>query len=296
MDIRNSKPVWLVIVAIALSIVVAFPLAPTTADRGTRGLAGTIESAIASVAPSVDGDGTDAVWADATALTVTPGSTDIDIKSVYTATDIYFLATWSDATESDAKGQWSFNSTSSAWEQAGSDEDRLSFVWNITATGFNDNGCTVLCHPPDMRTDVDGELVDTWHWKATRTNPSGWLDDKYFNFTGRQADDATSGGYSSNTQTLNYTDDPASSTDVPFYWEPGATGADAKSILQSEIDGGEAWNISEVYTNGTMIDWNATVVDNTTSIPGYYQSVPVGSRGDVAAAGTWSAATWTLEW
>lgn len=296
MNSKNKKYALLAMATISLSILLAMPLslAPSVADSTrTRGHVGTIESALVETVPTIDGDGTDTVWESAVALTVDVGGTDVDIKSVYTATDVYFLATWADTTESDTREQWSFNGTD--WVQAGKGEDRLSLIWNISATDFNENGCSVLCHIPDMNTTIVGETVDTWHWKATRSNPSGWLDDKYFDDTGRHGDAKTSGGYSSNKQTLNFTDDWDNSTDVPKYWEPLATGDDAKFILQSEIDAGETRTIDIIYTNGTIIDEDGTNVTELNLIPGHYQSKPVGSRGDVGASGIHSAGQWTLE-
>jgi hypothetical protein len=298
MNLRDKRIAWLGLFAIALTALLALPISPglDSARAGTRAVEGTIESALAVTAVTIDGDGSDAAWTDATALTVTAGSVDIDVKTVYTSTDIYFLATWSDPTESVMRKQWSYDAPSDEWTRSGESEDRLSLVWNINVANFNDQGGLGMCHPPDMRTNALDDVVDVWHWKSTRTNPAGWLDDKYWNFTGRHSDSKTSGGYSDNLQTLDYTDDPPNSADVPAYWEPGATGDDAYSILQSEIDAGEAFAIVEVHTNGTLLDDAGTWVSNTTVMPGYYTTKPVGSRGDVDTMGTYSAGEWTLEW
>jgi hypothetical protein len=295
---NNKKYALLAMVTISLSVLLAMPLSLTPGiadDSGTRGLAGTIESASVDMAPTIDGDGGDTVWENGTASTAGAGAVDVDITSVFTATDIYFRATWSDSTESSAKKEWSLNVVSSEWEQDG-DEDRLALTWNISTVDFNEQGCDSVCHIPDMNTSAPGETMDTWHWKAARTNPSGWLDDKFFNSTGRQADNKNSGGYSDNKQTLDFTDDPANSTDVPKYWEPMATGADALSITQAEIDAGEAKNITGVFTNGALVDEDSTILDNATLIPGFYSSRPTGSRGDVEAKGTFAGGAWTVEW
>jgi hypothetical protein len=284
---------------ISISVILAMPLSLTTSiadSNGTRGLVGTIESASVESAPSIDGDGSESVWDNATALTITAGSESVDVKSVYTSTDVYFMGTWSDATESDLKKQWSFNTSAGVWEQSTDDEDRLALVWNISTDDFNQNGCSVICHDP-MSTNAAGETVDTWHWKAARSNPSGWTDDKFFDDIDRQSDAKTSGGYSDNIQNLSFTDDPGNGWDVPKYWEPGASGADAKSILQSEIDAAETRDITEIFTNGTLVDedgTNVTLADPT--IPGYYSSRPVGSRGDIEAKGVYAGGQWTLEW
>jgi hypothetical protein len=298
MNTNNKKYALLAMMAISVSVLLAMPwsLIPGIADNdGTRGLVGTIESASVETAPTIDGDGSDTVWENGTALTVGAGAVDVDITSVFTTTDIYFRATWSDSTESVGKKEWSFNVVSNEWEQDG-DEDRLALTWNISTTDFNTQGCGVICHPPLMNTSTPGETMDTWHWKAARTNPSGWLDDKFFNSTDRQGDNKNSGGYSDNKQTLDFTDDPANSTDVPMYWEPLATGADALSITQAEIDAGETKLITTAFANGALVDEDSTVLDNATLIPGYYSSRPTGSRGDVEAKATFASGAWTLEW
>ncbi len=298
MNLKDKRIAWPILFVVALSGLLALPLSPELggASAGTRAVEGTIESALAVSAVTIDGDGTDAAWNDATALTVTVGSTDVEIKTAYTSTEIFFLATWGDPTESVTKNQWSYDGPSDEWTQGGGNEDRLSFVWDISVSNFNDQGGLILCHPPLMRTETAGEVVDTWHWKSVRTNPSGWMDDKYWNSTGRHSDSKTSGGYSDNLQTLAFTDDPANSADIPLYWEPGASGDDADSILQSEIDGSEAKTIVGVYTNGTLLDDAGTFVSNTTLIPGFYQSRPAGSRGDIETAGVFGSGEWTLEW
>jgi hypothetical protein len=300
---KSKKYALLAMATISLSVLLAMPLSltPSIADNTrTRSVVETIESASVDVAPTIDGDGSESVWDNATAKTITAGTVSVDIKSVFTSTDVYFKATWSDetTTESDLKKQWSLDAGTDRWGQSTDDEDRLALVWNISTNDFNQDGCSVLCHAT-MSTNAAGETVDTWHWKAARSNPSGWTDDKFFNETDRQSDAKTSGGYSDNKQNLSFTDDPGNGWDVPKYWEPGATGADANSILQSEIDAGEAKAITEVYTNGTLIDedgTNVTLANPTATMPGYYSSRPVGSRGDIEAKGVFASGGWTLEW
>ena len=128
---------------LVMALVLAIPL-PAENDNGTRGVGGTITSVIVETAPILDGDGSDTVWDEAT--TVTISTINVDLKSVYTDTDIYFLAEWSDATENSAKKLWTFDSGTSSWGQSG-DEDRIVFSWNIgdSVVNFNSNGCIELC-------------------------------------------------------------------------------------------------------------------------------------------------------
>jgi len=47
-------------------------------------------------------------------------------------------------------------------------------------------GCAAYCHVGEtpgsggrMRANNPGETLDMWHWKAARSNPMGFADDKY---------------------------------------------------------------------------------------------------------------------
>jgi hypothetical protein len=258
-----------------------------TAENSKNLLSRKVESA-----PLIDGISGDAAWDEAKAVTTSNG---IQLKSVYLGDEVYFLAIWSDTTNSNTKKEWIFDD--SEWDPESSNEDALSFNWNIdnSVANFNSDGCTVLCHPPLMKTNSASEEIDVWHWRAARSNPSGWVDDRWLDNTGRHDDNRDSGGLFDNKQTLDFVDDPEDHDDVPLYWEPGATGEDASSITQSEIDLGEAKTITEIYTDGTMKDEDGTTVPTNTQIPFYYQSKPTGSRGDIMAQGIWENGKWTLE-
>jgi hypothetical protein len=252
----------------------------------------TINSKKVESPPTIDGISDDAVWDFAKAVTTSNG---VQLKSVHVGDNIYFLAIWTDSTQSDTKKEWIFDDPE--WDPESSDEDSLAFNWNIdnSIANFNSDGCTVLCHPPQMRTNSASEEADVWFWRAARSNPSGWVDDRWMDSSGRHEDNRNSGGLFDNKQTLDFADDPQDHDDVPLYWEPDAVGEDAKAITQSEIDSGETRTITEIYTDGTMKDEDGTTVPTGTKIPFYYQSKPKGSRGDITAKGIWVNGKWTLE-
>jgi hypothetical protein len=252
----------------------------------------TLHSKKVETAPTIDGVANEAVWNEATAVTTSNG---VQLKSVYNGDEVFFLAVWSDSTKSITKKDWMFDDPE--WDPESSNEDSLAFNWNIddSVANFNSDGCTVLCHPPLMRTNGATEKIDVWQWRAARSNPSGWTVDKWMDDTGRHDDDRDSGGLEDNKQELDFVDDPEDHTDVPLYWEPNAIGDDAKSITQTEIDSGETRTITEIYTNGSMKDEDGTTIPQSTVIPFYYQSRPTGSRGDIAAKGVHAGGKWTLE-
>lgn len=320
---NNRRNIGLVlgVSLLVMALVLAYPL-PAENDNGTRGVGGTITSAIVEVAPTLDGDGSDAVWDEAETITIS--TININLKSVYTDTDIYFLAQWSDTTEDSAKKLWTFDSGTSEWGQSG-DEDRIVFSWNIgdSVVNFNSNGCLELCHLAiggnasrnAMSTNSAGEMMDFWHWKAARSNPVGYADDKWMDDdaatdqewneddhdaaeAAHHGDSKTGGHYADNKQELSFTDDPGNSTKIPKYWEPGASGDDAKSITNFDMDADEVLGVDEVFTNGTLFNATDGVYlepDTATEIPGYTVKRPVGSRGDIEVAGVYASGKWTLE-
>jgi hypothetical protein len=161
-------------------------------------------------APTLDGVGDDAAWANATAIVIPvmgganfdgTGSTEISLKAVYTADSVYFLATWSDPTQSFFRSPWQ-KQADGTWSvvkdenDKGGDnnavyEDKLAFIWNInnSIVDFNTTGCGVACHAgenPDIKpfgnkyTAAEGEMGDIWHWKSIRSD--GQLDDQYLDW------------------------------------------------------------------------------------------------------------------
>ena len=102
---------------------------------------------------------------------------------------MYILGVWTDLTgdESLAKDQWEFDGT--VWSQPGGrNEDRIALMFDINTSdwGTNGIGCSAYCHLGEtpghdgrMRANFAGETLDMWHWKAARSNPMGFADDKH---------------------------------------------------------------------------------------------------------------------
>ncbi|HEX9908451.1 MAG TPA: ethylbenzene dehydrogenase-related protein [Thermoplasmata archaeon] len=327
-----------IIAAVVTVLILAVVLSPAfdqgLNDRqrmGTLSILGTLESAIVAAAPALDGETTDSVWSEATAITITvnggantAGSTQITLKSVFYEDSIYFVAQWADSQDSRDRFPWFYNTTSSQWEQKGNTtsgddntyyEDKLAMFWNIgdTIAGFNDDGCFVTCHvgtPSKHYTNAGGELADMWHWKRVRTGAVGQIDDQYMDNTtynpvtakeaGRKSDPKTAGGYSDNKVTLSYADVPSESTTIPKAWIPGAAAGtdDYYWILNGDL-GVRAFNFTHVYkSNGTLIDEVGNVLESPTEtahIPGIIVSAFTGDRGNISAASKWATNQWTLE-
>ncbi len=279
-----------------LFIVLFFILLTTTTVTGAVEKSSILTAERISEPITIDGYANESSWSRISIFTTnlkdgSIGEVEVGLHALYDGDHIYIHASWPDPTESVKKKLWTFNG--SEWLKSG-DEDRLAIFWNIddSVEGFNIGGCAMLCHGDRMHTNSPDEKADSWHWKASRTNPTGYMDDKFVNETvvpyvdgplegsrilvGRHGDAITSGGYRSNINE----DKPG-----PRYYEPNPIGLeDARFIFQSEIDNGEAVEII-----------SQTLFENGDSVPGYILEKPVGSRGDIEAKGVWKDGIWNLE-
>ena len=245
---------------------------------------------------TIDGHANEVSWADTQRLIVevedgSIGEVEVQFQALYDNDFIYIHAEWPDPTESIDKKLWTYNG--SDWTRS-EDEDRLALMWNIddSIDGFNIGGCAIICHGDRFHTNAPDEKADSWHWKAARTNPAGYADDKFVNstvwfekygplgvpidWTGRYPDVSTGGGYKDN-QNEDKT--------LPKYYEPNPIDTlDSRFIFQSEIDSGEALmiNADTQFTRGDRV-------------PGYILEKEIGSRGDIEAMGVWKDGFWSLE-
>jgi hypothetical protein len=238
---------------------------------------------------------------------------DLVLKSVFTDTDIYFLATWNDTADSRTRQAW-YNDIANGndeWLQMGKKypdkfghapayEDKLTMFWNMSIPNFENTGCGPLCHGQYMGTNGPGELADIWHWKRNRTAPVSQLDDKWLNddTNGRHGDTGT-GAYSSNTHDLVITG--GATVSAPIYWIPGRT--NYHWILQSEIDDDTAREIVDLNGDNDWVDEDGTVLeralfgfDSDLVIPSLMGIKPgTGSRGEVSVWENWADGEWTVK-
>jgi hypothetical protein len=132
-------------------------------------------------APVVDGSGADESWKDAPALDVTVArplppdagaSGSVTLRAVRTATHVYLLAEWADATQDDAAHKpWVWSADKGAYVEGPEREDMFSVA-------FEHTGRFVA----DMLSGQEG-VWDVWQWKATRTNPQGYAMDRTHRYT-----------------------------------------------------------------------------------------------------------------
>lgn len=287
-------------------VMVALPLLAACAAKEAAPVlpANAVLSVKVDSAPVLDGQA-EALWTKAGAITIpvtggaNSGSTQVTLKSVYTADSVYFLAQWADPTESLRRSPWQKQADSS-WKKLkdpndkGGDnnvyyEDKMAFIWNIndSIAGFNEQGCAVTCHmgEPDKAfgnkyTANAGEMGDIWHWKGVRTGTVGQIDDQYVDNTrydaqkspeaGRKSDPKTGGGYLD-----NQTDDKK----LPKYALPGNKPTPPYWIIDSE-----------------KVAFDDSKYAASNEVPGIIISPFTGDRGDLTAKSVYKDGKYTLEW
>lgn len=205
------------------------------------------------------------------------GST-VTMQAVYDGTSIAVRAEWDDKTDTWQRNVWKYDG--SAWKRGG-EQDRFSMALSMSNNAeFASKGCGAICHNQEtddkkwwMGTDNADVKIDLWQWQSAATNPAGYADDAWFgtkpmitSTTGRHSDANTGGGSKANN---------AADGKGPAFMNK--SGLDAHYILAGE----------EVALDMSKISSGAI-------IPGSILAPYKGSRGDIAAKGTYANGKWTL--
>ncbi len=249
----------------------------THAGLAAKYIGGTVTAKKTDVPIIIDGV-PDSRWNLVNSITTVSG---ITVKFLYNDSILYTYASWLDGhreyptgviapSNSALRKRWSYDGTT--WTQSG-DEDRLSLVWKM-----NDNfgaACGRTCHNEKTTHATNNGQMDVWHWKAQRTNPITYLDDQYWNTSGRQNDAVTSGSFGTDNVTGLF----------PTLMGTTPAANQGSWLFQSS---------SVPFVNSGWVAGD--------KIPGWVQNDTVtppiiGSRGDVIAKGLFNAGTgiWTLE-
>ena len=196
--------------------------------------------------PVLDGKGDDAVWRDAPEVKTLDNASqrEIVLRAVHTADEIAFLVSYPDAAASVTHKSWTWDPKEEVYKPCGDREDLL--VLKFSMSGPN----------ADLAIrDGEPHRADIWFWKACRTNPMGYADDKWQTV----AKDATK-----DAVTIN-----------------GPHGA---AYLKRGGDKGKA-NYEDVLPG----EYEGPVVK------GFKMQEPSGSRADIRAKGAWRDGRWTIE-
>jgi len=198
-------------------------------------------------APQIDGDASDLAWQQSTALLVRDqiAKVDVTLKAVATGDTVYFLASYPDPEENSLHKPWVWDDKLEAYKLGRQREDAFVFKWamqpiNADLSNFSDEDYT----------------ADVWYWKAHRTNPAGFADDKHHVL--------------------------------------GATSAPKAKELSSKT--GKKRFLQRLGDTGTSTTKKRMLLEKLGEIePQYEIRQPSGSRADVLAKGAWKGGFWTIE-
>jgi hypothetical protein len=237
------------------------------------------------------------------------GKTQVAIRALYDADNVYMQLKWADPTESTARGPWVMeNGKLVKKEYNESYEDKIALNWNVndSVAGFNEKGCAITCHTTEFKDAKDkaiikhwtngaNELLDMWHWKLTRQNnlfgkdKPGLMHDQFMdNVTFDPNDEKKSGaGRHADPGDKDYTDNV---TGKKGDW------GQPKLVFDGEPVNGNKY----VIVNGLdkvkpfTADYLKTMKEGDT-IPGPIANQLSGDNADIKAKGKYENGFWILE-
>jgi Ni,Fe-hydrogenase I cytochrome b subunit len=219
------------------------------------------------------------------------GVTRASIQALYSDNYFYMRIRWQDSVYDRMYRPWV--KTETGWmhlNPGGSDEniyneDKFALLFPINKDmDFQRYGCSMYCH--NDQKDHRGQHwtpndrpVDVWHWKATRMDPMGYVDDKYWLGTGAVSPDKE--GRKGDPGHEGYATNAVDGVSHPIMLP---TGIDAETM------GALILSKAEVYTK--------TAADRLpvgSVIPGALISEANGDRADVRCRSAYENNTWTLQ-
>ncbi len=210
-------------------------------------LAITLTAAPVSRPPVVDGRADDAVWRQAEpvetldALSQRP----ITLRAVHMDGRIFFLVSYGDASRSISHKTYRWDRAEGVYKPMGDREDTFVFAWSMDGPDIDLSLRSAMAH-----------TADVWFWKAWRTDPVGFADDK--------------------RRIVSH---------EPHERAVRVPSADRTRLYLSRIaDAGRS-----TYIESIVFDYQGPYASR------YTHRSPQGSRGDVRAKGQWADGVWTIE-
>ncbi len=207
----------------------------------------TLKAVRTPVKPVIDGIGSDRAWSGAEEIITHDKVADIDIKikAVYTDKEIFFIVSFTDPDESKTHKSWVWDKGRELYKTGKDREDIFVFKWNMGSI------------PVDLSIYAENFYkADVWLWKALRTDPVGYADDKIHILSPEYTKDAVKLTGKAGT--------------IMYLLRKGDSGTTAyKTKLQIEYEG----DAFQRFINQT----------------------PTDSRADVKAKGVWMDGKWVIE-
>ncbi len=207
----------------------------------------TITVAKVSAAPAIDGADGDAAWGNSQPYTIRDRrlGVDITLKAVYTDDSIFFLVRFPDPEENRLHKPWVWNKDLEVYQIGPQREDTFAFKWSMSGQKVN------LSNFSD-----DDYTADVWYWKANRTDPAGFADDK-------------------------------------MHVLSSEAGKKSKSLVSAS---GKQRYLLRLGDKGKSAQKKRILTDYQGDVQDQYTSqVPEGSKADVPTKGVWKRGEWTVE-
>lgn len=207
----------------------------------------TVTAAAVSAEPVIDGSADDAVWSKAKEYTILDqrSKAKITLKAIYTQEAVSFLVSYPDDTENVQHKPFAWDKKTGAYKIGPQREDSFTFKWSMEEQNIDLSNYS-----------NDIYSADVWYWKAARTNPAGYSDDKMHRLA------KTAGKKAKELTTKN----------------------GKKRYLMRIGDQGKSASKKQL-----IVDYQGDIQDQ------YLSQAPSGSRADVKAKGVWKEGVWTIE-
>ena len=278
--------------------------------------------------PTLDGDGSDAVWQSAPETVVHTirgfnldgGEVGVHVRALHDGKQAYFLFRWPDATRS--QKHVPVIKTDAGWKLL-----HTNYFNNDENEFYEDKFAVMLARSPvaggntvklgpkpladkpgpsnglGLHAATDGSLADVWHWKSVRSGVLNQFDDNYFGapleakpgrYTGGYMQDPkTAGGYDQNFEKIG------DGTFVKLKYLPRDLAAQQARMGRFNPDSSVSDEGSFAMARTDVVPYSAALdarVPLGTVIPSVVYDKPFeGDRGDVVVHAKWKEGWWTLE-
>lgn len=197
--------------------------------------------------PVIDGISSDAAWKSAPTVVSKDAIADIEVElqAVYTDEHLYLKARFPDATENREHKTLIWNDDLGTYRSGTAREDSFVIKWSMEPL------------PIDLSLKSEEPYrADIWYWKAFRTDPAGYADDKHHIY-----------GYQ-----------------------------EMKTAQQITLPSGKRMYLARPSDSGTSTYKSRALEEfEGDRVPRYQHRQPNGSRADVRAKGHWGDGYWTIE-